>query len=159
MQTATGLQKTFAPLPMRYDVPGRAGVLSREDEAVCPCGGDHCDGSLRKSRAPFSFSPSLPLTLSLSSPPSWLSLVAMRSVSLLSRNVFIVAAKRTPCGAFGGALKDHSATDLAALAAADAIKHSGLKPELIDAAIFGNVRASSCPWSPAWSCIVVVCPG
>ena len=33
--------------------------------------------------------------------------------NVLSRGVFVVAAKRTPFGTFGGSLKAHSPTDLA----------------------------------------------
>jgi acetyl-CoA acyltransferase 2 len=36
----------------------------------------------------------------------------MSQVCMLSRAVYIVAAKRTPIGTFGGKLKDHTATDL-----------------------------------------------
>ena len=39
----------------------------------------------------------------------------------LSRAIYIVAAKRTPFGTFGGALKDLSATDLAVVAAKAAL--------------------------------------
>ena len=36
----------------------------------------------------------------------------MATGNVLSRGVFIVAAKRTPFGAFGGSLKAHSPVDL-----------------------------------------------
>lgn len=53
--------------------------------------------------------------------------------------VFIVAAKRTPIGAFGGALKDISAGNLASIAIKSALTESGVKPSIIDEVIVGNV--------------------
>jgi acetyl-CoA acyltransferase 2 len=62
---------------------------------------------------------------------------------LASKNIFIVGAKRTPFGAFGGKLKDFSANDLAVISSKAAIAAAGVKPEMIDQSIFGNVIASS----------------
>ena len=56
-----------------------------------------------------------------------------------SPGVFIVAGKRTPFGAYGGVLKDHSATDLAEHAAKAALAAGGVAPELVNSVIFGNV--------------------
>lgn len=53
--------------------------------------------------------------------------------------VFIVAAKRTPFGTYGGVLRDHSATDLAEHAAKAALAAGGVAPELVNSVIFGNV--------------------
>lgn len=53
--------------------------------------------------------------------------------------VFIVAAKRTPFGTYGGVLKDHSATDLAEHAAKAALAAGAVAPELINSIIMGNV--------------------
>ncbi|MGD8231873.1 acetyl-CoA C-acetyltransferase [Vibrio sp. TRT 1302] len=53
--------------------------------------------------------------------------------------VFIVAAKRTPIGAFGGSLKDISAGNLASIAIKAAIADSGVKVDAIDEVIVGNV--------------------
>lgn len=53
--------------------------------------------------------------------------------------VFIVAAKRTPFGTYGGVLKDHSATDLAEHAAKAALAAGGVAPELVNSVIVGNV--------------------
>ncbi|CAL8330389.1 unnamed protein product [Arctogadus glacialis] len=61
----------------------------------------------------------------------------------LLRGVFIVAGKRTPFGAYGGVLKDHSATDLAEHAAKAALAAGGVAPELVNSVIFGNVIQSS----------------
>ena len=54
-----------------------------------------------------------------------------------------LAAKRTPFGTYGGALKDVSATDLAVHAGKAAIKQAGVKPEEIDNVVFGNVVQTS----------------
>lgn len=59
--------------------------------------------------------------------------------SCFSAGVFIVAAKRTPFGTYGGVLRDHSATDLAEHAAKAALAAGGVAPELVNSVIFGNV--------------------
>uniref|UniRef100_A0A5F8GB13 Acetyl-CoA acyltransferase 2 n=1 Tax=Monodelphis domestica TaxID=13616 RepID=A0A5F8GB13_MONDO len=61
----------------------------------------------------------------------------------LLRGVYIVAAKRTPFGAFGGLLKDFSATDLTELAAKAALSAGKVPPEIVDSVIVGNVMQSS----------------
>ncbi|OBS57554.1 hypothetical protein A6R68_11322, partial [Neotoma lepida] len=53
--------------------------------------------------------------------------------------VFIVAAKRTPFGSYGGLLKDFSATDLAEFAARAALAAGKVPPETIDSVVVGNV--------------------
>ena len=58
-------------------------------------------------------------------------------------NIFIVAAKRTPFGAFGGSLKKLTATELAHHATQAAISSANLDPSTIDAVYFGNVIQSS----------------
>jgi len=69
---------------------------------------------------------------------------AMQSISYLpSTEVVIVAGARTPFGAFMGAFKNLSATELAVSASKAAIVRSGLTPADIDQAIFGNVIQSS----------------
>jgi acetyl-CoA acyltransferase 2 len=50
---------------------------------------------------------------------------------------------RTGFGAFGGALKDHSATDLGAVAARVALDRSGVEPAAVDHVVFGNVLQTS----------------
>jgi acetyl-CoA acyltransferase 2 len=57
--------------------------------------------------------------------------------------VFIVAAKRTPFGAYGGLLKDFSATDLTEFAARAALSAGKVPPETIDSVIVGNVMQVS----------------
>jgi acetyl-CoA acyltransferase 2 len=59
------------------------------------------------------------------------------------KNLFIVGAKRTPFGAFGGKLKEISATDLAVLSSKAALAQANVAPELVDESIFGNVISSS----------------
>src|SRR2546429_4466175 len=61
----------------------------------------------------------------------------------LPTDLVSLAAKRTPFGTYGGALKDVSATDLAVHAAKAAIAQSGVKPEEIDNVVFGNVVQTS----------------
>lgn len=55
------------------------------------------------------------------------------------REVVIVSAVRTAIGSFGGALKDVSAADLGALVIKTAIEKAGVKGELVDEVVMGNV--------------------
>jgi acetyl-CoA acyltransferase 2 len=57
----------------------------------------------------------------------------------MRRDVFIVAAKRTAFGTFGGMLKNITATELGAAAARGAIAQIGGHAELINNVFFGNV--------------------
>jgi len=61
---------------------------------------------------------------------------------LESRVVFL-SGVRTGFGAFGGALKDLSATDLGTLAAQGALARSGVEPSSVDHVVFGNVLQTS----------------
>lgn len=55
--------------------------------------------------------------------------------------VFIVAAKRTPFGAFGGALKSKTATDLCVHATKAALASGkGLTPDKVDTIVVGSVQ-------------------
>ncbi|KAF0874822.1 THIM protein, partial [Crocuta crocuta] len=58
---------------------------------------------------------------------------------LIAIGVFIVAAKRTPFGAYGGLLKDFTAIDLTEFAAKAALSAGKVSPETIDSVIVGNV--------------------
>lgn len=58
---------------------------------------------------------------------------------LLVTGIFIVAAKRTPFGAYGGKFLKKSITDLQEVANTAAIAAAGLKPEQIDSVVIGNV--------------------
>lgn len=60
-----------------------------------------------------------------------------------SKEIVFLSAKRTAFGAFGGALKKQSATDLGVVAAKGAIAQAGIKPDQIDSVIFGNVQQTS----------------
>jgi len=53
--------------------------------------------------------------------------------------IFIVAAKRTPFGKFGGALKKKSITDLSEIALKAALAQAGLEGEHISSTVVGNV--------------------
>jgi acetyl-CoA acetyltransferase family protein len=61
----------------------------------------------------------------------------------LAREVWIVAAKRTAFGTFGGTLKDLTATDLAVEASKAALAQSGIAPDQVGHVIFGNVQQTS----------------
>lgn len=55
------------------------------------------------------------------------------------RDVVIVSAVRTALGSFGGSLKDVPAVDLGALVIKEAVNRAGVKPELVEEVIMGNV--------------------
>lgn len=57
----------------------------------------------------------------------------------MMEKVYIVAAKRTPIGAFGGSLKNTSAGNLAAVAIKGALEAANLGSDKIDEVIVGNV--------------------
>lgn len=61
----------------------------------------------------------------------------------LNREIWIVAAKRTPFGTMSGAFKDIHAIDLAVHASKAALAQSGLEPGELDHVIFGNVQQTS----------------
>jgi acetyl-CoA acyltransferase 2 len=58
-------------------------------------------------------------------------------------SVVFLSGVRTGFGAFGGTLKDLSATDLAARASAEALGRSGVSPADVDHVVFGNVLQTS----------------
>jgi len=61
----------------------------------------------------------------------------------MSSGVFLVAAKRTPFGGFGGSLKSLSAIDLGTHSTKAALDSINLDPELVDSIFFGNVIQTS----------------
>ena len=70
----------------------------------------------------------------------------------LSRNIYVVAAKRTPFGGFGGKLKNHSAIDLGVVAARAALAEGKVDPTKVDHVVFGNVaKGLVCVPSPSVS--------
>jgi acetyl-CoA acyltransferase 2 len=58
-------------------------------------------------------------------------------------DVFIVGGARTPMTEYVGALKDLSALELGAIASRGAFEKTGVKPEWVDHAVFGNVLQTS----------------
>lgn len=69
----------------------------------------------------------------------------MATGNALARGVYVVAAKRTAFGTFGGSLKAHTPTDLSVHASNAAIAASGLTPEQINSVCIGNVLSPSAP--------------
>jgi acetyl-CoA acyltransferase 2 len=61
----------------------------------------------------------------------------------MSKDVFILGGKRTAMADYVGALKDISAIDLGAIAAKGALDSTGVAPEEIDHAVFGNALQTS----------------
>ena len=61
----------------------------------------------------------------------------------MQQRLFIVGAKRTPFGAFGGKLKGLTATDLAVKATAAALSAAKLNPAAVDSVCIGNVQQTS----------------
>lgn len=57
--------------------------------------------------------------------------------------VYIVAAKRTPFGSFGGSFKNINATSLATVASKAALEAGSVDPSLVDSVIVGNVAQTS----------------
>ena len=55
------------------------------------------------------------------------------------REVVIASAVRTAIGSFGGALKDVSAADLGAIVIREAVTKAGIKGELVEEVVMGNV--------------------
>ena len=65
------------------------------------------------------------------------------------KEVFIIAAVRTPIGSFGGTLADISATKLGALAIKGALEKAGIAPEEVEEVIMGNVVSANLGQAPA----------
>ena len=55
------------------------------------------------------------------------------------KKVVIVSAARTPVGSYGGVFKNTSAVELGKIAVKAAMERAGLKPEMVEEVIFGNV--------------------
>src|SRR3989454_4987460 len=58
-------------------------------------------------------------------------------------DVFILGGARTPMTEYVGALKDVTAIELASIASRAAFERTGVKPEWVDHAVFGNVLQTS----------------
>jgi acetyl-CoA C-acetyltransferase len=65
------------------------------------------------------------------------------------KEVYIIAAVRTPMGSFGGSLKDFSATKLGAVAIKGALEKAGVKPELVNDVLMGSVLQANLGQAPA----------
>jgi acetyl-CoA C-acetyltransferase len=65
------------------------------------------------------------------------------------RESVIVSAVRTPTGKFLGALKTFSATQLGALAVAEAVRRAGIDPTIVDECVMGNVVSAGLGQNPA----------
>ena len=55
------------------------------------------------------------------------------------RKVVVVSALRSPVGSFGGAFKNISAVELGIQVVKESLKQTGIKPEMVDEVILGNV--------------------
>ena len=58
-------------------------------------------------------------------------------------SIVFLSGVRTGFGSFGGSLKDHSATDLGAIAARAALERAGVAPADVDHCVMGNVVQTS----------------
>ena len=67
----------------------------------------------------------------------------------MNKEVYIVAAVRTPIGSFGGTLSSLSATALGAIAIKGALEKAGLSKDLVDEVIMGAVIQAGLGQAPA----------
>ncbi len=67
----------------------------------------------------------------------------------MSKEVYVVAAVRTPIGSFGGSLSSLSATQLGAIAIKGALEKSNVSKEMIDEVIMGSVMQAGLGQAPA----------
>jgi acetyl-CoA C-acetyltransferase len=65
------------------------------------------------------------------------------------RESVIVSAVRTPTGKFLGGLKSFTATQLGALAVAEAVRRAGIDPQIVDECVMGNVVSAGLGQNPA----------
>lgn len=67
----------------------------------------------------------------------------------MSDNIFILHAKRTPIGRFGGSFKDLTAVDLCVSVTEDMLKEAGVQPDQVEEVIIGHARQAGCGPNPA----------
>lgn len=67
----------------------------------------------------------------------------------MPRDVFVLNAKRTPIGRFGGMFKDVTAVDLGMSVTQTLLKEAGIQADQIDEVIFGHARPAGCGPNPA----------
>lgn len=65
------------------------------------------------------------------------------------KEVYIIAAVRTPIGSFGGSLKNFSATQLGAIAIKGAIEKAGIAPAMVNDVLMGCVLQANLGQAPA----------
>jgi len=65
------------------------------------------------------------------------------------KEVYIVAATRTPMGSFGGVLSSVPATKLGSIVIKEAVKRAGIKPEQVNEVYMGNVLSANVGQAPA----------
>lgn len=65
------------------------------------------------------------------------------------KNAVIVAAKRTPLGAFGGSFSSFSAPELGAAVISELVKTAGIKPDDVQEVVMGNVLTAGIGQAPA----------
>jgi acetyl-CoA C-acetyltransferase len=65
------------------------------------------------------------------------------------KEVYIVAAVRTPIGSFGGSLSGFSATQLGGFAIKEAVNRAGISAEHVEEVYFGNVLSANLGQAPA----------
>jgi acetyl-CoA acetyltransferase family protein len=61
----------------------------------------------------------------------------------MANEIYILGGARTPMADYTGKLKDFSALDLGALASRAAMERTGVRPEMVDHVVFGNVLQTS----------------
>ena len=69
--------------------------------------------------------------------------------SIQMKEVYIIAAVRTPIGSFGGSLKSFTATQLGAIAIKGAIEKAGIAPALVNDVLMGSVIQANLGQAPA----------
>jgi len=67
----------------------------------------------------------------------------------MSKNVYVVEAKRTPFGSFGGIFADVEAPVLASAVIKGLLSSSALSPDAVDEVIIGQVLSGGCGQAPA----------
>lgn len=65
------------------------------------------------------------------------------STQAATKDIVFLSGKRTPFGTFGGALKDMTATDLAAHSAKAALEAADVEPARVDCVVYGNALQTS----------------
>jgi len=68
---------------------------------------------------------------------------------IFMKEVYIIAAVRTPIGSFGGSLKNFSATQLGAIAIKGAIEKAGITPAMVNDVLMGAVIQANLGQAPA----------